>query len=86
MTCSIGVSAHPPGIDSPELRDILGIADSALYAEKNGGRNCARLDHGSHIYEQPVLRPNRLLLNRKTGESVHGLHERPGGSREDHWG
>jgi diguanylate cyclase (GGDEF)-like protein len=47
LTCSIGVSVHRPGIDSPELRDILSRADSALYAAKNGGRNCARLDHSA---------------------------------------
>ncbi len=45
MTCSIGVSVYRPEIDSAELPDILGRADAALYAAKNTGRNCARLDH-----------------------------------------
>jgi diguanylate cyclase (GGDEF)-like protein len=44
LTCSIGVSVYRPEVDTPELQDILGRADAALYAAKHDGRNCARLD------------------------------------------
>lgn len=44
MTCSIGVAVYRPGIDVPEIRDILSRADEALYSAKHQGRDCARWD------------------------------------------
>lgn len=44
LTCSIGVGTFRPGLDLPEMRDVLARADTALYVAKNSGRNQASFE------------------------------------------
>ncbi|MEX0915681.1 MAG: diguanylate cyclase, partial [Wenzhouxiangellaceae bacterium] len=42
LTCSIGFACYPFSIDHPEVgdwEDIVGLADAAMYAAKNAGKN-----------------------------------------------
>jgi diguanylate cyclase (GGDEF)-like protein len=54
LTCSIGVSTFHPGIDSPEIRDVLSRADAALYAAKNDGRNRASIVNSTPNLHRPA--------------------------------
>ncbi|MCE9580909.1 MAG: diguanylate cyclase [Planctomycetes bacterium] len=47
VTVSIGVSAFPEHGDTPE--SLVKAADTALYAAKNAGRNCARVTGDSKL-------------------------------------
>jgi two-component system cell cycle response regulator len=49
VTCSIGVAAAP-GADNPDLTELIGKADEALYAAKHNNRNCVEV-----FTSQPVL-------------------------------
>lgn len=44
VTCSLGISVFHPDVDPPVIRDVLLHADTALYAAKNSGRNCASFE------------------------------------------
>lgn len=44
VTCSIGVGTWQPSIDLPDLREIIGRADTALYVAKASGRNRASFE------------------------------------------
>ena len=39
ITVSVGVSIFNPGVDAGTVEEIVGRADTALYAAKNSGRN-----------------------------------------------
>jgi diguanylate cyclase (GGDEF)-like protein len=39
ITVSIGVATCPAGVDTPELDELIGRADTALYESKRGGRD-----------------------------------------------
>jgi diguanylate cyclase (GGDEF)-like protein len=51
LTCSIGVGTFHPGADLPEVRDVISRADTALYAAKDAGRNCAKFELRNSVRE-----------------------------------
>jgi diguanylate cyclase (GGDEF)-like protein len=59
LTCSIGVATFRPETDTPSIREVLSRADTALYAAKNSGRNCATFEirtpaaAGARIHAMP---------------------------------
>lgn len=47
ITCSIGVSTFQPGVDLPDILQLLKRADDALYVSKASGRDCRTFDQSS---------------------------------------
>ncbi|MFP5228212.1 MAG: diguanylate cyclase, partial [Acidobacteriota bacterium] len=55
LTCSIGVATWRTDIDSPDPREVIARADTALYVAKNLGRNRASFEvRGLNATPEPV--------------------------------
>jgi len=52
LTVSLGVSSYDPGI-SIEPDSLVALADQALYAAKQGGRDQVRFAEGSPVHPTP---------------------------------
>ena len=57
LSISVGGAVHPDGVG--DLRELLQIADTALYAAKRAGRNTVRMESVPHVPQQrPALIPS----------------------------
>jgi diguanylate cyclase (GGDEF)-like protein len=74
LSVSVGCAVMPDG--GAELRDLLEVADRALYAAKGAGRNAVRM--GSVASTEPAILPVNLTTDPPTPAEPSGLHSNAG--------
>jgi diguanylate cyclase (GGDEF)-like protein len=74
LSVSVGCAVMPDG--GAELRDLLEVADRALYAAKGAGRNAVRM--GTASTTRPALLPVTVDKNPPPAVEASGLHSNAG--------